>query len=370
MRSIGGLDPRDRIGQLLWIGFDGTRCTTDLLRMIRQVRPGGFILFARNIRGPRQVRSLIEAITRPLSIPPFVALDQEGGRVNRLRGILGPSPAAHELADMSDADTAVRRHASATALALGSLGFNVNFTPVLDLSDPGSENGIGDRAYGIDPTRVAELARITIVEHLKRGILPVGKHFPGLGAAGADTHLSLPVIRRSRSQMWTSDLLPYRRLRTLLPMVMVGHACYPSLQGRATGPASLSPRIMRDLLRRRIGFRGLILTDDLEMGAVDQGRDAGRVARICVGAGADGVMFCRSVERILCAHDSLMRTLEAGGDAAKGMRTALQRVLRIKERHLSRRRARFSTEGIRRARSIVRSLGGRAAAGFDPTARA
>lgn len=360
----------ERAGQLLWIGFEGTAFGPALERLVAQVKPGGLILFARNLVDASQVRGLTDGLFRALRLPPFIALDQEGGRVNRLKGILGPIAPAHSLGSREGAEAAVHRHAQATALALKSLGFNVNLAPVLDLSGPDPSNGIGDRAFGEDPRRVSDLAAIFVRTHLRAGILPVGKHFPGLGSARADTHLTLPVIRRPRALLWRRDLLPYRRLRRLLPIVMVGHAHYPALQGNVPRPATLSRAVVDGILRKKIGYRGLVLTDDLEMGAVDQELDGWSQARAALEAGGDGLMFCRSEERILEAHAGLVEAIGAGAVQAARLGASLRRILTLKERHLvRRRRSRYSAGSVSRSRLLLESLGGPAGLGPDPTAR-
>src|SRR5881628_2572337 len=180
-----GLSLEDKVGQLFWIGFRGTALEPPLRSLLERVRPGGLILFARNIESAPQVRSLNDALNGFLRIPPFIALDQEGGRVNRLRPILGPIPPNLALARRRAAARAVGQQAGAMVGALRSLGFSVNLAPVLDLS-------------GEDPATVCRLARVFLETHLRAGVVPVGKHFPGLGAARADTHLTLPVILKSR----------------------------------------------------------------------------------------------------------------------------------------------------------------------------
>lgn len=362
---------RQQLGQLLWVGFEGTKVTPSLARLLGDVNPGGVILFGRNLtEDPRQIRTLTDAIYQALPAPPFIALDQEGGRVSRLRAIVGPTSTAAALASRSNACEAVRRHSEATALALRCLGFNVNFAPVLDLSRPGSRNGIGDRAFDDRPRRVAVLAGLFAAAHLRAGVVVVGKHFPGLGGADADTHETLPIIRRSRALLLRQDLLPYRRLGRVLPMVMIGHACYPALQGRADQPATLAPSVVGDLLRRRLGYRGLILTDDLEMGAVDQSADAGEVALAAFAAGNDGLMYCRSEERIRRAMDALERAVNAGRVPEARVRESLRRVRAAKRRFLDgRRRGRFSRDTLAQARTKLQALSPAQVTGFDPTAR-
>jgi len=360
----------DRVGQLLWIGFEGTAYVGPLVDLVKRVRPGGLILFSRNIQAAAQVRRLNDALYQAVPVPPFIALDQEGGRVSRLRPILGPTPSGLALAARRDPPGGVRGHASATARALRTLGFNVNFAPVLDLSDADSSNGIGDRAFGPDPGVVVGLGRVYLRACLDAGIIPVGKHFPGLGAAGGDTHETLPIIGTGRKRLWETDLLPYRRLRSLLPMVMVGHARYPALQGDDPGPASLSAAVLGGLLRRRIGYRGLILTDDLEMGAVDQRLDGGAQAIAAFAAGGDGLMFCRSADRIVEAHEGLLRAFASRRLSRGRLDASIARILELKRRFLIvRRRPRFSTATLVRARRTMARLSPDAAAGPDPTAR-
>jgi beta-N-acetylhexosaminidase len=358
-------------GQLLWIGFDGTKWSRAIERLLRDVAPGGVIFFGRNLTGdPRQVRALTDAIARALPIPPFIALDQEGGRVSRLRPIIGPTPACGALGARPDATTAVRRHAAATAQALRCLGFNVNFAPVLDLSAPDADNGIGDRAFADDPRAVTLLAGLYAAAHLRAGVIPVGKHFPGLGGAGGDTHQILPVVSRTRTRLLREDLLPYRRLRASLPMVMIGHAYYPALQGKVEQPASLAAGVVTTLLRRQVGYRGLVLTDDLEMGAVDQSLDGGAQAMAALRAGADGLMFCRSEERIRQAAIALRKAAENGEIPAARLRASLRRIQSLKRRWLhERRRARYAAGVLAEARQAFAGLDPARAAGFDPTAR-
>jgi beta-N-acetylhexosaminidase len=369
MRRTSDLSLEDRIGQLFWVGFAGVSVRPELRELIRYVRPGGFILFARNIETSRQVRSLTDALSRVSKVPPFIALDQEGGRVSRLRPLVGPTPTCYDLAQRPDAEAAVRRHATATARALRTLGFNVNFAPVLDLSDRDPGNGIGDRAFGRDAGLVARLALAHIRAHARSGIAPVGKHFPGLGPARADTHLTLPVIERSRRQLWVEDLLPYRRLGRALPVIMVGHAYYPALQGDRPGPATLAQTVVEGLLRGRLDYRGLILTDDLEMGAIDPSMDGARLAATGLAAGNDGLMFCRSAERIAQGFEGLRRALSDGALSTERLDQSLRRILGVKRRFVFRPRPPYSASTLSGARTAFASLTPRADLGADPTAR-
>jgi len=367
---VGVLSLEEQVGQLFWIGFQGTKLEAPLRSLLERVRPAAIILFARNIENASQVRSLIHDVSVLLKIPPFVALDQEGGRVNRLRPLLGPIPASLDLAARKDPAGAVRRQAGAMAAALRTLGFNVNLAPVLDLSGPDGRNGIGDRAFGEDPGTVCRLGRAFLEAHLKRGVVPVGKHFPGLGSAGGDTHLTLPIISKSRARLYDEDLLPYRRLKRILPIVMAGHASYPALQGRSPGPATLSRAVVDGLLRRRLRYRGVIVTDDLEMGAVEQKQGAAAQALAALSAGNDGLMFCGSEEKILAAYDGVLEAARRGEIELKRLALALDRVAAITASYLKRRRApRDPAAALERSRRAIAALGADDVAGFDPTAR-
>jgi beta-N-acetylhexosaminidase len=359
-------------GQLLWIGFEGNSIGPALARLLRDVQPGGIILFARNLPADaRRLRSLTDALARAVAIPPFIALDQEGGRVSRLRGMLGQTLTGAALAARADAPAAVRRHAEGTALALRTLGFNVNFAPVLDLSAPEAQNGIGDRAYGDDPRTVSRLAGIFASVHNRLGVIPVGKHFPGLGPAVGDTHAVLPVVRASRSDLMRRHLVPYRRLRRALPAVMIGHACYPAIQERDDQPASLSAPVVTTLLRKSLDYRGLVITDDLEMGAIDQGVGAGALAVLAFRAGSDGLMFCRSEEKIRAAHAMLQEAARDGRIPPERLRASLRRIAALKRRAFgSRRRLRFSAAGMTRAKTLLAGLEPIQVYGADPTHRA
>jgi beta-N-acetylhexosaminidase len=359
-----------QVGQLLWIGFEGNSLGPSLARLLRDVQPGGIILFGRNLPSePRRLRALTDALYRAVAIPPFIALDQEGGRVSRLRGLIGPTLTGAALASRADAPTAVRRHAEATALALRTLGFNVNFAPVLDLGRPEAQNGIGDRAYGDDPRTVSRLAGIFASVHSRLGVVPVGKHFPGLGPAVGDTHAILPVVRTSRAHLMRRDLVPYRRLRRALPAVMIGHACYPALQDRDDQPASLSAPVVTTLLRKSLDYRGLVLTDDLEMGAIDQTLGPGALAVLAFRAGADGLMFCKSEERIRAAASVLQDATHDGRLAPDRLRASLRRIAALKKRALQVRRPKFAASGITKARAVLAVLDPRHVEGPDPTAR-
>ena len=324
------LSESEMAGQLMIVGVEGTTLEPDLKRRLQSVSPGGIILFARNLVDAGQVAALCRDLAASLPHPPFLAVDQEGGRVNRLKGIFPSIPSNLSLARRPSAQEWVRRHARETGRGLRLLGFNLNFAPVLDLSEAEFPNGIGDRAYGTDPAEVARLAAVFLDGQQGEGVLGCGKHFPGLGGGTVDSHLELPVIPRGAEQIWREDLHPYRALKTRLPMVMVGHAYYPALQGKVPEPATLSATVVGGILREKIGFEGIILTDDLEMGAVNQSEDAGSVVLRALEAGGDLVMYCKNWDRVERAHAALRRALSTGSLSRRRIEDSLRRIFRFK----------------------------------------
>lgn len=276
------------------VGF-GADLSADL-PAIRDLQPGGAILFGRNIHSTKQVAETTSRLAEALPHPPLIALDQEGGRVNRLRPLLGELPTA---ADLTLDKT--RALAAVTAQALTALGFNLDFAPVVDLCTPGTPNGIGDRSFGTDLDRTVALAAAFLAGIQARGVAGCLKHYPGLGDTCVDSHKELPTVTRAPDR----DMEPYRRLKTLAAAVMIGHAHYPTLDGETPLPATASPTVVGSL--RRLGFDGLIVTDDLEMGAVAARDTDGAMAVAAIEAGCDLVLYCSDLQRAQHARDALVR---------------------------------------------------------------
>ena len=292
-------------GRVLLVGLPGATLDPETAGRIARLAPAGLILFARNLETPAQTRSLIAAFKERLPYPTLVAVDQEGGRVSRLAPWVGATPSAAAIA-RAGVDGA-RRYAAATGGALSALGFNLDFAPVVDLCEPEAQNGIGDRSFGSDPERVGPLARAWLEGLGQHGVAGCLKHFPGLGLTRVDSHERLPVDARGRDELEIRDLVPYRRLASTAPAVMVGHAHYPGLDPEPGLPASLSHPIISGLLRGTLGYSGLVVSDDLEMGAVAPLDTDGAAAVRAVAAGCDLVLYCARLERA----ERAARALEA-----------------------------------------------------------
>jgi beta-N-acetylhexosaminidase len=315
---------------LVWVGLGGIYPSEDEWRLLEHIRPGGITLFRRNIESPAQVRELNTALSRRLKPAPFLAVDQEGGRVSRLDGILTELPPAATWARDSAAQR-VMRLAFWKGLALRALGFNANFAPCVDLSEPAEMNGIGDRAFGRDRRRVTRLGHAYLRGLAAAGVAGCLKHFPGLGSARIDSHEALPRIDLDRPALWRQDLFPFRCLVRMSPMVMVAHAHYPSIMGETPWPASLSRIMLTRLLRHRLGFRGLVLTDDLEMGGVPIRHDPEGVAQRALMGGADVLLYCRPTDLAERAFRSLLEQAIAQPSLEAIVRRAAARAAVAKE---------------------------------------
>ncbi|MFA5808428.1 MAG: beta-N-acetylhexosaminidase, partial [bacterium] len=257
------------IASPLWVGFEGKALPAALSRWLARGEVGGVVLFSRNIGSPAQVSGLCREIRsaagcgNPL---PLIAIDQEGGRVARLKEppfTWFPPARACSLFCCRN-ESVAEGVGAATAAELRAVGIDVNFAPVLDVDSNPENPVIGDRAFSADPSAAAALGIAFAIGSLSRGILPVGKHFPGHGDTSADSHEELPVVRAGRQTLLRRELLPFRRAaRAGIPALMTAHVMYPALDRAA--PATLSRKILHDLLRERMRFRGAVISDALEM---------------------------------------------------------------------------------------------------------
>jgi beta-N-acetylhexosaminidase len=320
------------IGQLLIIGFDGTEMSPRLASLLTKIQPAGVILFARNITGAEQTHALLRECQRRVAAPLFTCVDLEGGTVDRFRNVLGSAPSPAEVF-ATGSRALFRKHGRVIGENCRALGFNVDFAPVLDLAYAASRSVMSTRAVSDDPKQVVIYAREFLRGLSDAGVLGCGKHFPGLGEATLDTHHELPSVDKPLRKLWDEDLVPYRSLslRRELPMVMVSHAAFPAVTKQRT-PASLSKKWITDILRKKIGFLGLICSDDLEMGGV---LAAAPIEEAMIGhirAGGDLGLICHQEDFILRAHESLIREAERDSRFARRAGESVRRVLAFKKK--------------------------------------
>ncbi len=232
----------------------------------------------------------------------------EGGTVDRFREALEPTPSAAEVFATGDRRV-FREHGRIIGENCRALGFNVDFAPVLDLAFEASRSVMGTRAVSSDPRQTVQYAREFLAGLTKANVLGCGKHFPGLGEGKLDSHHELPVIDKPMKKLWSEDLVPYRTLRRQLPMVMVSHAAYPHVT-KANTPASLSKVWISDVLRKRVGYRNLIVSDDLEMGGVLSAAPVGQAAVEFIRAGGELCLVCHREDYVMQAYEELTRATE------------------------------------------------------------
>lgn len=320
----------EALRQLVILGFDGTEMTAQLSSLLTRLQPAGVILFARNIRSPQQTWHLLRDCQHRAATPLFTCVDLEGGSVDRFREALGPTPSAADVFATANRRL-FRKHGQITGENCRALGFNVDFAPALDLAFEASRSVMSTRAVSADPVETVGYCREFLAGLRKAGVLGCGKHFPGLGEGKLDSHRELPVIDKPLKRLWAEDLVPYRMLHRQMPFVMVSHAAYPRVTGDKT-PASLSKKWIRDILRKRIGYNGLIVSDDLEMGAVLSAASIGEAAVEFVRAGGDLCLICHGENHIAQAHEALVKATGRDRRFARRVAEAGRRVLAFKKK--------------------------------------
>ena len=322
---------REKIGQLFIFGFQGTRPSKGISELIKDTNIGGIILFKRNLKDPPQIARLTNTLqSYSRFIPLFISIDQEGGRISRLPKGFTCFPSASAFGLRNNVELTYRA-SEITASELQAVGINLNFSPVLDILTQPDNPVIGDRAFGLTPTVVASMGLAVMAGLQDNRVIACGKHFPGHGDTQADSHLELPRINRSIAKIQTEDTRPFSHLISNgLAMIMTAHVLFPSLDKKS--PATLSKKIIDTLLRKALGFTGVVVTDDLEMKAITQ--DPGEAAIQSLLAGADLILIC---------HDELKqrKALEAVQKAVKDKRISearidqsILRVLSLKERFI------------------------------------
>ena len=287
------------LGQLLLTGVPGTELDPETAARFKKLQPGGFIIFGRNIESPSQLRKLIDDLRDLSEIEPFITIDQEGGRVSRLRLIGNEPPNAQQLRDKGDLDL-IERHGKITGQILRVFGFNLDLCPVLDISfDDEADNSLKGRCYGRDPEEVIRNATRFNMGLRREGVLSSGKHFPGYASAEVDPHHELPVIDKTLEEMEEQELKPFRALLPDLDSIMTCHSHYPCWDAdRPRWPASLSKNVIGQFLRNQLAYEGLVMTDDLDMGAVLNEVTFEETIQACIEAGNDLAMICHRVELV------------------------------------------------------------------------
>jgi beta-N-acetylhexosaminidase len=335
---------RRAAGSLLVVGLGGAELTALERAWLKLVRPGGLILFRRNIVDAGQTRALLAEASAFGPKHGLRCVDVEGGTVDRLRDALAPMPSAQAVARASLRSISSRnakknaaavesslpnKHGRLVGQSVRAFGFNTTLAPVLDLGLADSAAVMGTRTAGATPADVVEYARAFLSGLSAAGVAGCGKHFPGLGGGTRDSHLETPAIQRRIPELWREDLVPYRELRTELPMVMVNHAAYPETPGKDQ-PASVSRYWIATVLRRQIGYDGIVFSDDLEMGGILKFMSIEEAVVASVRAGMDLMEICHSPELILRAYEALIAEAERSLTFRRTLSARAMRTVRLR----------------------------------------
>ncbi len=331
---IEDLSIEDKIGQMLMVGFEGKSLSEGIAELIIKYRIGGVILFSHNIETPRQISILCHQLQECArsaghKMPLFISVDQEGGRVSRFKAPFLQFPGSGELG-AKDSEELVESNARAIGKELQRIGINLNLAPVLDVNTNPQNPVIGDRAFGADPDMVSRLGVAAIKGFQESGIIPVGKHFPGHGDTCVDSHKELPIVNHGLDRIKEVELRPFSAaIKSGLNAIMTAHVVYSRID--PDYPATLSKRILKGIMREDMGFKGLIITDDLKMKAITKNYNFRDVVVLAVNAGADILLICHDKEREVRGYKELMDGMEKGIISVERVDESVKRILKLKK---------------------------------------
>lgn len=330
-KTVESMSQTEKLGQMVMIGIQGTKVDDDSLYMLHQFHMGGVILFDRNMDSPEQVKQLTSDLQAQSNekVPLFIGIDEEGGDVVRMAEKLTPPPSQKEIGATGDIEQA-KTWAIKTAKSLKDMGINVNFAPVADV---GSND---KRSYSTDINTVIDFVRVATKGYQQENIIYSLKHFPGIGKGKVDSHVDSSNIDASKDTLMAEDILPFK---TIIDenepndyFILVSHLKYPALDEEY--PASLSSKIMTDLLRYELGYKGIIITDDMEMGAVANHNDFRSIGVNAVKAGADIVLVCHEYEHQQEVYLGLLDAVNSGEISQERIDESVKRIIKVKLLHL------------------------------------
>jgi len=342
LESLLSLPLEQQAGQFFYIGLSGTELDADTRALIQEVQPGGVIIFGRNVRSPQQLRELLDGVRELVPTDPLLGVDQEGGLVDRLRKIFTPMPSARTIRQHGDLARS-RALGRITGEALRLLGFNMNFAPVMSIMTDERDllsNGLYSRSFGRSPGEVLGYTTVYLRGLQETGIVACLKHFPGIGAGEVDSHEQMPMVRLSHDDLMAQDLAPYielfQRKDDRVRCVMVSHGGFPNIDiikgvtGGLLEPASLSHNIVTNLLRAELGYQHLVVTDDLEMGAIAKHCEIEAAVVRAFLAGNDMMLICAHPDTIRRGYQSLLGVARDGRLPKDRVRASLKRIAALK----------------------------------------
>lgn len=340
--SFYSLPLEQQVGQFFFIGLPGTDFDDATRELVTEINPGGVIIFGRNVAGAEQLRRLLDGVRSLTPMPPLLGIDQEGGLVDRLRKIFTPMPSARTIRQHGDL-AAARTLGRVTGEVLRMLGFNLNFAPVMSIMTDDRDllsNGLYSRSYGRSPGEVLGYTTVYMRGLQGAGCYGCLKHFPGIGAGEVDSHEQMPVVQLSHDDLIAQDLAPYielfQRRDDRVRCVMVSHGGFPNIDikeeitGGLLEPASLNYSIVTKLLREELGYQHLVVTDDLEMGAIARHCEIEDAVVRAFLAGEDMLLICASPEKIRRGYHALLAAARQGRLPKERIRGSLRRISAMK----------------------------------------
>ena len=325
----------EKIGQMIMVGFDGQSLTPELESHLNEIHAGNVIFLGRNYANPQQMWEFTSALQRMASRRPapvglFTAIDQEGGVVARLLNGVTVFPGNMALGATAQTHYA-RRAAEVTAQEMLQLGLNMNLAPVLDVNNNPGNPAIGVRSYGESPELVAAMGAEAVAASQSAGVLATAKHFPGKGDVTRDSHIDLPHVAHSRERLNRVELAPFQAaIAAGVGAIMTAHVTFPAIEPEPLLPATMSQKVLQGLLREELGFRGIIITDDLFMGAISKSYGLAEAAIRSINAGADIVLMCHKPDEQAIAIKAVWEAARSGRISMDTIDSSVRRVLSVK----------------------------------------
>ena len=323
----------EKVGQLLIVGFEGIELNDITREYIEELGVGGLIFFTRNIESKEQVTTLVQDINDISDIPLFLAIDEEGGKVSRLPREFIKLPDAIDIGNTEDYDLAFE-YGKLLANRVKSLGLNLNFAPVMDIHSNPSNPVIGKRAFGTRPEIVSEMG-IQLANGIRSvNIIPSIKHFPGHGDTSTDSHMELPIIDKTIDELREFELIPFKKaIKEDIEMIMSAHILIPSIDEEY--PATLSKKLLADILREEMGYEGVIISDDMTMSAIIDNYSLEEASIDFLQAGGDIILICHGVENPSLVFDKIMENIESKELTVEEIDEKVYRILELKNRYLN-----------------------------------
>lgn len=332
--QLTNMTMEEKIGQLFIFGFTGREIDEKTIDMIEKNHIGGFILFKENIKSVEQNVDILNTLKETNKINPvplFLAIDEEGGRVSRLPKPFPKMPPAKAIGDINDKDISLQ-YGKTLGNRLKTIGFNMNFAPVMDINSNPKNPVIGDRAFGTTIDVVVDNS-IQVMEGISlENIIPVIKHFPGHGDTKTDSHIDIPVVNKTMDELEKLELIPFTQaIETGVDSIMIGHILFPELD--KSNPATLSNTIINDILREKLSFNGVIISDDMSMGAIAKNYNIEDAVVKFIKAGGDIALVCHSYEVQLSLFDRIKEELEKGNIKEEEINEKVYRIIKLKEKY-------------------------------------